>query len=258
MEQLLKKYRQLDLSESLNYERFSMYSIVWHSTKIEGCQLTELETRMLLEEDVVAGGKPLTDHLMVKDHYLAFLLVQELASQRLPITIPLLQRINAAVMHGTGALVRTVLGDFDSSRGDLRLVRVFVGKKYFPPHDKVPGLLEAFCAGVNEQLLNATGIDALNLAADVHYNFINIHPFADGNGRTARLLMNYILFYHGLPPIKIFSEDRTAYIDALNATEAMNDLTIFRAFVRGQYEKFFRSEIEKVERSERGGFTLMF
>ena len=130
---LLQQYRTLRLSETINYGRYSAYSLVWHSVKIEGCQLSELETRLLLEDDVVAAGKPLTDHLMVRDHYQAFLLMQELAAQQQPISTELLQQLNAAVMRNTGAVIKTVLGDFDSSRGDLRLVRVFVGQKYFPP-----------------------------------------------------------------------------------------------------------------------------
>ena len=101
----------------------------------------------------------------------------------------------------------------------------------------MPQLLVDFCKEVNDRLPEATEAQLLNLVADAHYNFINIHPFADGNGRTARLLSNYLLVYHGFPPLKIFTEDRTVYIDALNATEAERDLGIFREFIRGQYRK---------------------
>ena len=97
-----------------------------------------------------------------------------------------------------------------------------------------------------------------DLVADAHYNFINIHPFSDGNGRTARLLSNYLLAYHGFPPLKIFAEDRAAYIDALNATEAERDLGIFREFIRGQYRKYLSTEIRRVRGSDLGGFSLLF
>ena len=78
----------------------------------------------------------------------------------------------------------------------------------------------------------------MKLAADVHYNFVNIHPFGDGNGRTSRLLMNYIQLYHNEPLIKIFTEDRTEYIDALNETEEKENLEIFREFIGKQETKF--------------------
>ena len=69
IEILRKEYLELGLSEAIDYEKFSMISIVYNSTKIEGCSLTENDTKLLLEKDITAKGKPLTDHMMVKDHY---------------------------------------------------------------------------------------------------------------------------------------------------------------------------------------------
>ncbi len=68
-----KQYLELDLQNVIDYEKFCMISIVWHSTKIEGCSLTETDTKVLLENDITAAGKPLNDHLMIKDHFSAFL-----------------------------------------------------------------------------------------------------------------------------------------------------------------------------------------
>jgi len=68
LEILRSKYLKLGLSNAIDYEKFSMISIVYNSTKIEGCSLSENDTKLLLENDITAKGKPLSDHLMVKDH----------------------------------------------------------------------------------------------------------------------------------------------------------------------------------------------
>jgi len=257
LEKLLKEYQSLQLERVIDYEKFCMISIVWHSTKIEGCTLTETETKVLLEQNITAGGKPLTDHLMVKDHFDAFLFIKQAALSKRIFSTEFIQEVNAAVMKHTGSIHNTALGNFDSSKGDLRLLQVYVDKKYFPSYQKVPELLNLFCEAVNERLEAVKDDEISNLASDVHYNFINIHPFVDGNGRTARLLMNYILLYHHQPLLKIFTEDRVAYIDALNETEEKSNLAIFRKFITNQYCKFLQLEIDKHQQLNKG-FIVMF
>jgi len=254
---LIKKYESLELDKVIDYEKFSMISIVWHSTKIEGCSLSETETKVLLEHNITAGGKSLTDHLMVKDHFDAFLFIKKAALERRKFSLKFIQEVNSYVMKHTGSVHHTALGNFDSSKGDLRLLQVYVDKKYFPSYQKVPTLLAAFCEAVGKKMDTVKGDEITQLAADVHYNFINIHPFVDGNGRTARLLMNYILLYHHQPLLKIFTEDRVAYIDALNETETKENLSIFRNFIAQQYSKFLQLEIDK-HRKLNKGFTMMF
>ncbi len=74
---LRAQYLDLKLDQVIDYEKFSWISMVYHSTKIKGCSLTETDTRMLLEKDITASGKPLTDHLMVKDHFAALSFIKE-------------------------------------------------------------------------------------------------------------------------------------------------------------------------------------
>ena len=252
-----KQYLELDLQNVIDYAKFCMISIVWHSTKIEGCSLTETDTKVLIENDITAAGKPLKDHLMIKDHFSAFLFIKDQAKIKRKLSLDFIKEISAFVMKNTGGCTKTVLGDFDTSKGDLRLAQVYVDKKYFPDYKKVPSLLEQLIKSVNEQIDTVKEEDIIKLSADIHYNFVNIHPFGDGNGRTARLLMNYIQLYHNEPLIKIFTEDRAEYIDALNKTEEQENLEIFREFIINQEVKFLKAEIDKHKKIDKG-FMLMF
>ncbi|MCK9206956.1 MAG: Fic family protein [Salinivirgaceae bacterium] len=243
--------------DSIDYEKFCMISIVYNSSKIEGCSLSETDTKVLLENNITAQGKPLTDHLMVKDHYNAFVKIKQDVIQKRKLSIDFIQEINALVMKSTGSLTNTISGNFDTSKGDLRLAQVYVDKKYFPDFNKIPKLLDDLVKNVNDRIDRVVENETIKLSADVHYNFVNIHPFGDGNGRTSRLLMNYIQLYHNEPLIKIFIEDRAAYIDSLNETEEKEDLDIFRNFICRQQIKFYESELDKFRKSK-SGFSLLF
>ncbi len=246
------EYLSLKLNDNINYEKFSMISIVYNSTKIEGCSLDENDTRLLLENNITAKGKSLTDHLMIKDHFNAYLFTKIQAATKRKMSVDFLTEVAALVMKNTGGPVNTISGKFDTSKGDLRLAQVYVDHKYFPDFSKVPSLLEQLCKTVNEKIDSVKGIEIVHLAADLHYNLVNIHPWGDGNGRISRLMMNYIQLYHNEPLIKIFTEDRAEYIAALNETEQVNNPEIFRRFIISQQIKFFKSEIEKFRKKDEG------
>jgi Fic family protein len=258
LEILQEDYIRLDLESILNYNRYFMYSLVSNSTRIEGSTLTDDETVNLLEKNITAKGKPLTDHLMVEDLFHAALFVEENAKNKQPLSIPFIQDISARVLKRTGGIVSGVAGTYDTSKGDLRKGAVRVPYKYFPDYIKIENLLTSFVQIVNKKISEVSSTaEVLKLAAEVHYNFVNIHPFGDGNGRVSRLLMNYIQTYHNKPMIKIFSEDRNDYLKALQRTEENNDITIFHDFVCQQQIKHYQIEIEKYQRRNRG-FSLLF
>jgi len=257
LETYRQQYLDLGLSEAINYEKFAMISIVFNSTKIEGCSLTENDTRLLLEKDVTAKGKPLSDHLMVKDHYKAFQFVKETSIQKQKISIVLIKQVAGLVMKNTGGVVNAMAGSFDTSKGDLRKAQVYVNEKYFPDYSKIKGLLRQLVDNINDRIDNVNNNDVIKLSADFHYNLVNIHPFGDGNGRTSRLMMNYIQLYHNEPLIKIFTEDRDEYIKALNDAEKHGDINIFRDFICLQQIKFYKAEIKKFKQRDKG-FNLLF
>jgi Fic family protein len=254
---LREEYLNHRIMDAMDYEKFCMISIIYHSSKIEGCSLTETDTRVLIEDDLTARGKPLTDHLMVKDHYNAFLKIRDDAKNKRKLSIEFIKEVNGCVMQSTGGMVNTISGSFDTSKGDLRLAQVYVENKYFPDFAKVPELLLQLVEVVNSKIDYVQGDEIIRLSADIHCNFVNIHPFGDGNGRTARLLMNYIQLYHKEPLIKIFTEDRAEYIDALNETEKAENPEIFRNFICRQQIKFLEAELVKFHKKG-FGFTMLF
>jgi Fic family protein len=100
-----KKYLKLNLDQVIDYEKFSMISIVYHSTKIEGCSLTETDTKVLLDKDITATGKPLMDHLMVKDHYAAFMFMKDQAAAKRTLSLEFLKETESILMKNTGTIV---------------------------------------------------------------------------------------------------------------------------------------------------------
>jgi len=257
LKNLREQYINQRIMDSIDYEKFCMISIVYNSSKIEGCSLTETDTKILIENNITAQGKPLTDHLMIKDHYDAFQKIKLESQRKRKLSAEFFQEINALVMKSTGGITSSIAGNFDTSKGEFRLAQVYVDQKYFPDYSKVPVLLASLIDTVNKKIDKVTGNDIVTLAADIHYNLVNIHPFGDGNGRTSRLFMNYIQMYHGEPLIKIFTEDRAEYINALNETEQKENPDIFRNFICAQQIKFYDLELAKFQKSK-SGFTLLF
>jgi len=244
---LRQTYFDLGIHNVLDFFKFSTVSIVYHSTKIEGCQLDELDTRILIEDGLTAKGKPLADHLMVQDNYNALKHVMHWASYKGVLDVEFIKKVGSLVKHHTGGITKTAMGAFDTSKGDLRLSPVYTDSRYFPDWTKIPILLNTLCHGVNSQLGNVQGLETLKLAAHLHYAITDIHPFGDGNGRVARLLMNYIQMYHGEPLVKIFSEDRKEYLEALQEADKVGDAEPLYQFIVGQQVKFLRAEIVKFE-----------
>ncbi len=250
---LRSQYINLNLEEVIDYEKFSMISIVYNSTKIEGCSLSESDTCVLLDKDITAKGKPLSDHLMVKDHYMAFKFIKQQAKEKRQLSKKFLQEVGSLIMKNTGGIVNTISGNFNTSKGDIRLTQVYVDQKYFSDFHKVDALLGELIQNTNQQLNTVKNPNQiLKLAADVHYHIVNIHPFGDGNGRTARMFMNYVQLYFNEPLIKIFTEDRSDYIQALNEAENNENIGVFHDFICTQQTKFFNEEVLKYQKMNKG------
>lgn len=255
IEEILEKWHALEMQHILDFEKFNHYAIVHHSTTIEGSTLNETEVQVLLEEGITPKGKPLQHSLMNIDHFNALKYVIESANSKRPITSELIRKINALVLKQTGSVYNTPLGTIDASKGEYRKGNVRAGSTYFVNFDKVPALVEALCKQLMEKLNSGlTHSEALALSFDAHFDLVSIHAFYDGNGRTSRLLMNFIQQYWGLPLGIVFKEDKVAYFESLVQTRENKDLTIFRNFMFTQYQQFLESEMDAYLRHKsRGG-----
>lgn len=248
LEQLVTRYRELGIDNQIDYDKFYLYSLITHSTAIEGSTITELENQIMFDHGVSLKGKSIEEQSMNLDLKAAYEKAIELAKQHTHITTDMLISLSALVMKNTGKEYNTALGNFSSARGELRLLNVTagVGGRSYMSYSKVPAKLAEFCEQLNNERAKAStmSLDELyQMTFDAHYNLVTIHPWADGNGRMARLVMNMLQFEFGLIPAKILKEDKEEYIKALVATREDDDLDIFRGFMTSMMEQNLQTEI---------------
>lgn len=253
----LDEYKALGIADQIDYKKFYLYSIITHSTAIEGSTVTEVENQLLFDHGIAASGRPMVEQLMNLDLKAAYEQAMRLAASHTPFSQEMLRGLSALVMKNTGSRYSVMAGEFDSSKGDLRKVNVTagLGGKSYLNYQKVPARLTAFCESMNRrrgQLLR-TGdmVEQYCLSFDAHNQLVAIHPWVDGNGRMARLVMNYVQFEFGLVPAKVLSEDRAQYIQALVASREQQSLDPFRQFMLAVHSRNLLREIENFKQSMR-------
>lgn len=126
-------------------------------------------------------------------------------------------------------------------------------------YQKVPTKVDELCNALQAKQTDVQTIrEQYELSFNAHLNLATIHPWVDGNGRTARLLMNYIQFCHQLFPTKIFKEDRDDYILSLSRCQDEETNQPFLSFMAKQLKKSLTIEIDKYKASQAKGFSFMF
>ncbi|WP_442591722.1 Fic family protein [Pedobacter sp. AW31-3R] len=245
---LIEKYKSLDIDEVIDHEKFNQISIVYHSTRIEGSTLTEMETQIFLSDGLMPKGRPLLEKLMVKDYYAALQFTLNQAKKNTPITADLIRQLNSIVLKNNGGLYHTEFHSIDAATGAFRKGNITVGESYFPNFEQVEELTHQLAEELNQRMKTvATLREKLDLAYDAHFKLVSIHPFYDGNGRTSRLLMNYIQAVFNLPLTTVDSETKAVYFQALIDTRKHKNLSIFHRFMDAEYEKWLQVEISKFE-----------
>lgn len=178
----------------------------YHSNAIEGSTLNLRETRLVLEEGLTIKGKSLKEHLEAINHKEAILYLENLIEGgRLEINTSLIKKLHSLILKGID----------DKNAGKYRQVQVRItGSKFTPPSPlKILDLMGDFDHWLKNQKNQRNLID---FAALVHFKIVDIHPFIDGNGRTARLVMNLVLMNQGYPPTIILNTDRDKYYRTLD------------------------------------------
>ena len=258
--QTIARYRQLGIEEQIDYKKFYLYSIITHSTAIEGSTVTEIENQLLFDEGITAPGRTLQEQMMNLDLKAAYEEAQRLAEQHTSFTVDMLCRLSSIVMRNavnralaaktnTGSTYNTPLGSFSAAEGELRKVNVtagFGGRSYLA-HEKVPQALADFCRWLNNErasLPQNNILAAYRLSFVAHYRLVTIHPWADGNGRMSRLVMNMLQFEFGLIPTKVLKEQKAEYIQALNDTRDQQDESIFPSVMLRLHNTNLQAEID--------------
>lgn len=185
----------------------------YNSNAIEGNTLTLNETKVVLE-GITIGGKTLREHLEVINHQEAISYVEEIVQNKAPLSESQIKNIHRLVLKGID----------DGNAGVYRKQQVFIsGASHTPPP-------HYFIQDKMEQMMNwyqDENIHPIERGAMLHAIFVGIHPFVDGNGRTARLLLNLELMKHGFPPVIIKVENRLKYYDALDKAHTREDYRDF-------------------------------
>jgi len=227
----LDKLRPLTKNVIKGLEDWLRVELTYSSNAIEGNTLTRLETAEVLEKGIgaVISGRSLKDQLEAVNHAKALDFIKELALQKKShqfITEKHIKDIHGIILTGID----------DQWAGKYRQTEIFIKGTdvEFPMPDKVPYLM----AGFIRWLEGKQEEHPVRIAADAHFKFVSIHPFIDGNGRTARLLMNLVLVINSYPMAIIRNEDRTKYLQAVNRGQKENDL-----------KPFYRITEEAVDRS---------
>jgi Fic family protein len=184
------------------------FDVEWtyHSNAIEGNTLTLAETRLVLLDGLTVAGKSLREHLEAINHKHAIDFVEALAAKAEPITEHNIRQIHGLILRSID----------DEDAGAYRRGQVYIsGSTYVPPTAmEVPPLRQELVAWIHSA--QAADLHPVERAALAHFRLVHIHPFVDGNGRTARLFMNLILLREGYPPAVIRRERRPEYYETLD------------------------------------------
>lgn len=208
----LDSYRPFSPLIVSQLQEYYKISLTYTSNAIEGNSLTESETKVVIEDGLTIGGKPLKDHLEALGHALAYDFIYNLANAKREISEGDILKLHHLFYEKID----------EDNAGKYRKVPVFVsGTDYvFPAPDAVPALMKAFVENIAGQRKK---LHPIEFAAWLHNQFVNIHPFIDGNGRVARLLMNLALLQSGyvitiIPPVI-----RPDYIGIIRTSQKSGD-----------------------------------
>lgn len=219
----LDRLRPFDKGTLHKLQETFRVDLTYNSNAIEGNSLSLSETKLVLEEGITIGGKSMKEHLEVTNHSKAIDFVQSLVSK------PAIEEIDVLNLH---AMILDRIDPENAGfyrRGAVRIS----GAAYSPPNPaKVPALMQEVYT-----LLKINGGEPIETGAKIHQKFVDIHPFIDGNGRTARLLLNLYLMRNGYPPVIVLRAERKKYINMIMKARAENDIAPFANFVAKAVER---------------------
>ncbi|WP_432738465.1 Fic family protein [Maridesulfovibrio sp. FT414] len=220
------------ITEALNIE------YTYDSNRIEGNTLTLRETDLVINKGLTIGGKSLKEHLEAVNHYEAIQYIRELSEAGTVFSEKIVKDIHAIILQGIDR----------ENAGRYRSVPVAIsGSRHIPPQPwQVPVLMEQLVAWFAEK---ESVLHPVILAAEVHERIATIHPFIDGNGRTARLVMNLLLMQRGYLVVNIAgdTDSRLAYYNALEKCNLEDDKGDFVELIAGYVLKSLDGVLVRVD-----------
>jgi Fic family protein len=238
----INKLRTFDKTQIKKLEEHYEINYTYDSNKIEGNTLTLQETFLVVEKGMTIGGKSLREHLEAINHYEAIGYIKETISKKEFFNEWILKNIHLLILRGID----------DRNAGKYREIEVRIsGSKYVPPEFfKLPEMMEKYFEFYE---LNIKKIHPVILAADMHQKLVEIHPFVDGNGRTARLVMNLILLQNGYSIANISGElnNRMEYYNALESSKIENNIFPFRMLIASEVKKSLTDYLNVIESKKR-------
>lgn len=208
---VLNEYNSLGINQQLDYDKFYLYSIITHSTAIEGSTITEIENQVLFDNGI-SCSKPISEQFMNFDLKKAYEQSFDFARKHEKITVGFLCSLSGTLMKNIDSSYNTVAGYFSSAKGELRLLNVNAGR------------------GGKSYLAS-------------------IHPWADGNGRMNRLLMNVVKYEKNLVPSIVKKERRAEYIKVISESQDAEDSASLIVFMFNHHVQNLKQQIEEYKRS---------
>ena len=222
------KYKEVKLNPLLIKQLKMDLNIKWtyNSTGIEGNSFTLNQTRVLLADGITIGGKKIADHLEIIGHSKAIEYLEDIINNEIELTEREIKNLHSLVTKDIEGV----------NSGAYRNIDVYInGSKHTPPSNVIVfEKMQQLMLWYNNEGKNYHPIEK---AAILHGKFVTIHPFIDGNGRTARLLLNFELMKNNYPPIIIEVEERDKYFDALEAGNVSDDWDLFTEFIKQKCEE---------------------
>lgn len=216
-EEVLNKYNllqgiELNPNTIQNLGQWLRMELTYTSNAIEGNTLTRQETKLILDEGISIGGKSVNEILEVKNHKRALEKIIEL-SQNIEI-----HEFNEKDLLNIHDIILDGIDYINAGKYRNVPVRIAGSMTILPNYMKVPDLMKQLFRTIND-FKSDTILEIIDLAIEIHYQLVTIHPFVDGNGRAARLIFNLILQQHNLPLTFISKEERSRYLNSLEKAQ---------------------------------------
>lgn len=228
LKQKLDSFRPLPPEIVSNLHEDLVLRWTYHSNAIEGNTLSLKETKVALE-GITVGGKTIREHFEAINHREAIFFVEDLVRKNEPLSEWQIKSIHQLILKNID----------DKNAGIYRKINVLIsGAEYVPPDAlHVESEMQNFINWYNTE---GVSLHPVERAARVHADFVKIHPFVDGNGRTSRLLMNLELMKSGFPPAVLSVEERLDYYEALDTAHTKNDYDPFLKLIADIVEAGFK------------------